>query len=1131
MRCANCQAKSFDDGRFCTNCGAALFLVCPECGLPSRIPTGQCENCSHPLTAATNLAVPLFARPPRGDLKPLTNQLHRLDVLFEGERKHITVLFADIVDSSRLVAGLDHEDAHDRLLPPLETMMAAVRRYGGMVNQVLGDGIMALFGAPVAQEDHAVKACLAAVAMQNDLRHAASGSQSSDHGAIRIRVGLSSGGVVVRAIENDIHIDYRAIGETVYMAARLESCAAPGRIALAAETLRLADRYVEANPIECVTLKGEPQSVEAFELTRVTYHRGPPAFQRERVLPRFVGRMPETNILRRALDRAMSGDGQAVAMVGEPGVGKSRLFHEFLQGRRDDDGWTFFRCSLVSHDQVSASRPLAELVKTLLNIRNPDGERQIRVKVARKLATLGFLPDHFRPALLMLLGVASENEDWQALDPPDRHRHTLEAVAGLLARESLARPIVAVFEDLHHIDSVTQALLDTVIGQLSSTRILLLLNYRPEYRHDWIGIDNFSEHRIEPLSPDNAAEFLTGYLGNDSTLDSLKRRLIDRTEGVPFFLEECVRALVESGALDGRCSAYRLVAATPTLDVPATVQSVLAARIDRLQPADKRLLLTAAVIGKNVNVALFRDIADVPNRTFHASLDRLQAAEFLEPMRLFPETELTFRHALTHEVAYGTLLRARRHALHGRIVSEIESRYADRLDDRIERLAHHAVEGELWEKALTHCRQAGSKALAKSVNREAADFFENALRAGEKLPQTREHTEKLIDIALDLARSLFALGRYDESHNTLVKAQDLANQLGDERRLANVASLEALYHWISGGIPAAVHAGKAALRFAKQLDDLVLEIPSAVRLGVFLVDQGDYGAACELLEATRARIPDDAIYDRVDLLAIESVACLATFARSLGELGRFEQAIRAGDESIRIADEVGHAFSQILARLYVGHVFSRQGDFERSLPLLERSFALCTETQLTWLIPPCASSLGYAYVRAQRIGQGMRLLEEADRAADKQTLVLRRSLQSTWFGEAYLLAGRIDQAHDYASNALALAKENGEKGHEGWALQLVGEIHSSLNGTSGGQAEKYFCKALAIAEARHMGPLTAHCRLGLAKLYRRSGDWDRARRDFDAAMFSYRDLEMGYWLKRAESQFHSDEALPRLVVR
>jgi class 3 adenylate cyclase len=538
----------------------------------------------------------------------------------------VTVLVADLKGSMELLGDRDPEEARRILDPVLERMMEAVHRYEGTVNQVMGDGIMALFGAPLAHEDHAVRACYAALRMQQRVKQHADEMRRAHGLVVKIRVGLNSGEVVVRAVGSDLRMDYTAVGQTTHLAARMEQLAEPGAIVITPETLALVEGYIEVRPLGPVPVKGLAAPIEVFDVTGVGQARTRVQAATRRGLSRFVGRDAEVEHLHRVQQRAAGGHGQVVAIVGEAGVGKSRLIHEFARSDHVH-GWLVLHTASVSYGRSTSYLPVVELLKAYFKIHDRDDLKEIREKVTDKLLALDRALEPTLPAVLALLDSSGEDIEWRSIDPVQRRHRMLDAVKRVLLRETRAQPVLVIFEDLHWIDGETQAVLDGLVESLGSTRTLLMVNYRPEYSHTWSGKTYYSHLRLDALAAESASALLEAVLGDDPGLEPLKRLLVKR--GNPFFLEETVQTLVETRALAGERGRYRLTQPVPAIHVAPTVQAVLGARIDRLRPEYKRLLQVASVVGKGVPLALLEQVAEVEGDALRGSLDRLQAAEFL----------------------------------------------------------------------------------------------------------------------------------------------------------------------------------------------------------------------------------------------------------------------------------------------------------------------------------------------------------------------------------------------------------------------------------------------------------------------------------------------------------------------
>jgi len=597
-------------------------------------------------------------------------------------------------------------------------------------------------------------------------------------------------------------------------------------------------------------------------------------------------------------------------------------------------------------------------------------------------------------------------------------------------------------------------------------------------------------------------------------LQDLKRLLIQRTEGNPFFLEESVRTLVETQALVGERGAYRLAKAPPSLQLPATVQTLLAARIDRLPPDEKRLLQTAAVIGTEVPLPLLQAIAEAPEEGLRLGLVHLQAAEFLYEARLFPDLEYTFKHALTHEVAYGSLLHEQRRPLHARIVQVLEALAPERLAEQVERLAHHALRGEVWDKALTYARHAGTKAAARSANREAVACFEQALAALRHLPENRDTLEQAIDLRCDLFQALYPLREFGRSLEYLREAEPLAEAAGDQRRLGWISAYMSYCLGMVGSMEHAIAVGQRAQAIAETLGDVALQFVTNMHLGRTYLALGDYRRARAVLGRNVASGEGDQSRERVGMPDLPlSVTSRAWLAWCLAEVGEFAEAIAIGEEAVRIAEAADQPLSRVIATWGVGIPYFHKGDFPKAIPLLERGLEVCRVWDIRVFAPAIASALGMSYTLAGRALEGLPLLEQNASAGN----VHQQAISSIWLSEAYLVAGRVDDAMRLAQQALALSQAHRYRGHEAWALRLIGKIAAQREPPEDEPAESSYRQALVLAEELGMRPLGAHCHLGLGTLYAKTGQREQARAALSTAIEMYRAMAMTFWLPQADA--------------
>jgi class 3 adenylate cyclase/tetratricopeptide (TPR) repeat protein len=1106
MTCPRCQAENPPGTRFCGQCAAPLASVCPSCGASNPPENKFCGQCAAPLDKS---AQPRFAAPESYTPRHLAEKILTSKAALEGERKQVTVLFADLKGSMELLADRDPEEARKILDPVLEHMMEAVHRYEGTVNQVMGDGIMALFGAPLAHEDHAVRACYAALRMQESVEKYAEEVRRAHAAVIKIRVGLNSGEVVVRAIGSDLHMDYTAVGQTTHLAARMEQLADPGAILLGPTTAQLAGAHVDLKPRGLSAVKGLTEPVEVYELRGAVPVRSRFQIAIARGLSRFAGREAELDQLREATAQAEAGHGQVVAVVGDPGIGKSRLLHEFAWSHPLAT-WSIIESGTVSHGKTTAYLPVIGLLKGYFAIGDEDSEEVRREKINRKVASFDGPLESYVPAFLSLLDVPAENPEWQRLDPPERRQRTLEGIQHLLLEESRVRPLLVLVEDLHWMDTETQAVLDGLVESLATERLLLLVDYRPEYQNTWGTFAYHRQLRIGPLSAERTAEHVDSFLGTHASLAPLKQMLIARTEGNPLFLEESVRALVETQALIGERGAYHLARDAGAIEVPATVQAVLAARIDRLAPEDKRLLQTAAVVGKDVPWNLLVAVGELRDEDLYEGVARLRAAEFLYEARLFPDLEVTFKHALTHEVAYGSLLRDRRRVLHARVMAAIEQEHADRLSEHIDQLAHHAVRGELWDRAVSYSRQAGARAMDRSAFPQAVAQLDQALEALGHLPDGQPRTELEIDVRIQLFSALVPLDQFERPVTLVRDALPLAEALGDERRLQEVLSAIQFTLLSSGDAVNAIVFGERALALAQRRGDRVAEARVLPGLGYAFNNLGDLRRAKEILEKAVQLLDGDLLYERFGRPWLLSVFSRLQLTFVLCSLGEFAEALPVAERTLRVAESVDQPFTLQQGLQAAAHVPLEQGDGQKAIPILERLVALPTAHNHIYRI-----SLSQAYARCGRLAEAAALVDRIAASSATPSVLAHRPVM---IGETELLIGRLEGARTWATLGLDLALKQRHRGAEARALRLLGEIAAHPDAFNAEMAESHYSRGLALASEIGMRPLIAHCHAGLGRLYQRTGKRSQAREHFPTATTMYREMGMMYWLEKLEAE-------------
>jgi len=1114
LKCPICEEDNPSAAKYCLGCGARLGLECNTCG--SKLPAGArfCLECGAKL-GGQDAATARFTAPDAYTPKFLAEKILTSRTSVEGERKHVTVLFADIRGSLELLDGRDPEDARALLDPALQTMMEAVHRYEGTVNQVLGDGVMALFGAPLAHEDHALRACYAALRMQEQMRIYADEVRRNHGLNLQVRVGLNSGEVVVRAIGNDLSMEYSAVGETTHLAARMEQLATPGTVLATQAVARLAGDYLRLNPLGPVPVRGRSEPVETFEVAGTTSTRTRLQAAVVKGLTPFVGREAELETLGGLLDRASKGAGQVAALLGEPGIGKSRLCWELCQ-MPHSRGYLILEGDSVSYGKSTAYHPIVELLRAYFHIDEGDSGRKRREKIVARLLALDEALMETLPLLLSLLEGQSE-ELTAGMDPQQRAWRTQDALKRLLLRQSQVQPLLLIFENLHWVDAESQLFLDTLVDSVPTAAILLLVTYRPEYQHSWASKSHYTQLLLGALPPESAGALVRGVLAEQPGVDELARLLVERTGGNPLFLEESIKTLVETKVLVGEQRAYRLAKPLNAIEVPPTVQAVLAARIDRHAPEEKRLLQSAAVIGKHAPLSLLQAVAESSEHVLRKSIARLQAAEFLYETTLFPEPQYTFKHNLTYEVAYASLLHERRRALHARIVEVVERLPEASRAERVEFLAYHAFQGHLWQKAVGYLRQAGAKALSRAANREAVTHFETALEALRRLPESRVTLEQAIDLRFDLVVPNLQLGQLPRIVSLLHEAESLSEKLADEQRLARAYSHLVNYFYLTGEPGRAIQYGERCQAIGQALGDSSLQELARRYMGNSYHAQGQYRHAESVLrENLNVLGTTSATWLEPDRLS--DVASSAWVAFAMADLGEFAPAQQFAERALQTAEQSRHAYTKAIASTLAGLVWLRRGYPGRAVPPLQRSVQGCKDAHLPLWQPFASSLLGLALAMLDALDEALPLLEDAVGRTVELGIKAYLALWKTHLAEGLLGAGRTARAKVHAHEALELAIAHQERGHQAWALRVCGEV-AAQDGERGLEAAQgYFAEALTLARQLGARPLCALTHLSMGRCYRRSGMNDKAEEQLTQALSLCVDMGLGLWVDRATAE-------------
>ena len=1007
----------------------------------------------------------------------------------------VTALFVDIIGSTELEQDLDPEEARAIVDPALTLMIDAVRRYDGYVVQSTGDGIFALFGAPVAREDHPQRTLYTAMRMQDEVRRYSASLRAEGRHPIQIRAGANTGEVVVRTIETGaMHTEYTPIGHTVNLASRLQSLANAGSTVISDSTRKLVEGYFALRPIGPTHVKGISEPINVHEVVGLGPLRTRLQRSAGRGLSKFVGRTKEKDTLKRAATRAQSGAGQIVEVVAEPGIGKSRLFFEFKAEVQSE--WTVLEAFSVSHGKGSAYLPIVELLHSYFEFASEDSVPERRGKVSGKVRALNPDLEGGLPYLHALLEIAEDNDRLAGMDAKLRTSRTLDAVAGLLLTESINRPLLLMVEDLHWLDDESQALLDRVADLISGSRMLLLVSYRPEYAHRWGDKAWCSRLRLESLGEGSADEMLSTILGDNQALVPLKELIITTTGGVPFFMEETVQALFDEGALERQNGTVKLLRPLGSLIIPPTVQAILAARIDRLHNDEKNLLQTLAILGREFVLSLARAVAGKSEDELERLIARLLLGEFVYEQPSIVDVEYTFKHALTQEVAYNSVLLERRKRLHEHVGHAIESIYAVSLDDHVAELAHHFSRSGNQAKAVEYLHLAATQAMARGALPQAIRDFERALALLKAFSSGAERDVLELRTLGPLGMAYIAGRGYaaPEVGPVFVRARQLSERIGQPPQVFAVFWGNFVWH-AARGDGFSMDLAREAIGLAARFEDPGIWMEALFLLGATLFYRGDFVGAIAQFEKALSHYDDR---ERTRLWASRlgqdaGIGHRCHLVLALWYLGYPEQALRASRELRKLAHSIGHPFSLAYAQHHTSWLYhqlrlpaeTKAASEEGIQTTAEQGYAMFHATQTLFKAA--------GVLLEGRPGEALPLLTRALEAYRATGAGVWLPYFLSILGNAYIQAGQLDDARETLNEGLATAERSNELCQKAELLRLNGELTLLTGSHKAGAAEDCFRQAIGTAQLQLSKAWELRATTSLARLYKRQGRHTEAR--------------------------------------
>jgi predicted ATPase/class 3 adenylate cyclase len=995
------------------------------------------------------------------------------------------VLFADVSNFTSLSERLDPEEVHGLVREALVPISEEIHRYEGTIVQFLGDGVMALFGAPIAHEDAPQRGLHAALGIRERIREYAARLKPKGIG-FEMHIGLNSGLVVVGKIGDDLTMEYTAMGDTVNLASRLGSLAQPGTILVSENTYRLTEGYFDFKALGEIEVKGKKQPVKPYELLSPGRAKTRLEVAAARGLTPFVARKKELDHLRDCFDGVKSGQGRVVGMVGEPGVGKSRLLLQMREMVLGQD-CTYLEGDCLHYGEAMPYLPFLDILRSYFNINEGDREYLTKKSMAEKIDQLDPKLKGVLPPLHDILSLKVEDEAYLKLDPPQKRMRIFEGLRDLLVRESQKRPLVCAAEDLHWIDKSSEELLGYLMGFMANARIMLILLYRPEYVNPWTSRTYYSQIGVDQLPLSTSAEMVQAMLHEGKATPDLQELILSRAAGNPLFMEELTRSLFDQGFIQRQNGHYILIVKPADIQVPDTVQGIIAARMDRLEESLKQTMQVASVIGREFGLRLLQAVTG-RGEEVKSHLADLQGLELVYQKSLFPEPEYIFKHALTQDVAYNSLLHRRRQELHQRIGDAAEAIYADRLEESYETLAYHYSKAENAEKAYQYLKLSGDKAARRYSSREAFRFYREAIRVLDGMPQTDDNKRRGIEVRIAANLPMLALAYPEDSLQVLREGERLARELADERGLAQIFCLLGCCSFFRGDPREAIKYSETSFEMAERMRDVETIAASAFDLGQSYFVTGEIFRIAEvlprvisLLESTERQSESFGrgfnIYSQL----------LGQYGQALGMTGSYQEGVALCEKAVRYAEDLNDPYSLAFIELGHGQILLLRGDAKRALAHFLKAREHAEQGQITFMLGYIWNSLGWSYYMLRELPTALEQMEKGLRLQIEANNPVALSMSYHGLGMVLCDLGDLTRARENLEKALKLAVKNNEKMYEGMTRSTLGKVIGKLDASRCAEAESMILEGVSILYGLKLRPLLFQAYTDLAELYRCTG--------------------------------------------
>ena len=1133
MKCPKCQFENPERMKFCGECGVKLEKTCPKCNSSNPPGFKFCGECGHNLTTPSEPTPKGLSFEQKLDKiqrylpEGLTDKILSQKDKIEGERKQVTVMFCDMEGFTRLVEGLGPEEAYSTMDQVYEILIHKVHDYEGTVNEMTGDGVMALFGAPIALEDAPQRALRSAHAIHREMARFSDKLRREKEGvpSLKMRVGIHTGPVVVGTLGNDLRVEFKAVGDTVNLASRVEGLAKSGTTYVTGETFKLTEGFFRFEALGEQKIKGKEAPINVYRVIAPSTRRTRFDVSAERGLTPFVGRERELELLLDGFERVKEGRGQAFSIVAEAGIGKSRLLYEFRKAVSNEDV-TFLEGKCLSYSKSVAYQPVIDVLKSNFDVREDDSDSEIREKVQRGLKILGADEASKLPYLLELFSVKDSGMDKIPMRPEEKKAQITETVKGITVRGSEIRPLIMAIEDLHWVDKSSEEYLKSLLEGITGARVFLIFTYRPEFVHTWGGRSFHSQLTLNRLSNRESLTMMANLLNTENINRDLEMLILEKTEGVPFFIEEFVKSLKDLQVIEKKGNVSGIAKSIDTVIIPSTIQDVIMARVDILPEETKDVLQAGSVVGREFSHELIQKITGFQERELLTYLSVLKDSELVYERGIYPQSTYIFKHAFTQAVAYETLLLKRRKVLHGLVGKAIEELYQERIEERVDLLYHHFYLAENWAKAVDYGRQAANRAYRLSQFHQAITLLEQAQTCLLQLPEDRRRQETLIDLRLEMSFPLQTLGALDRALENCQEAESIARGLGNPVTLGKVFHQYGLVHFFMNQHQ---QSEKYYLQALEQFegaseDALILTVKFPLAVSYFSLAQWQKAATfySEIISTQEADNSQAKYWGNQYLPYTHSCTHLGYIRALQGCIEEAKELVQKGNALA--LEQVANLQSKSWCALWhsafsalVGEDFGALARAEGVLKTLDKNPS------------PILSFLGFAakgnaLMAAEQFEAARMVYEKALQAIEDTTH--RRFLETVYYNlvQVALALGDWAGAEGYYQAGLPLARLNPEKDAPRFDF-LKGRLLASSSSPNFGQAQIYFEQSIKAGETSGAVVLAAQTRFYLAQMLAQEKKTDRSRSLLNKLQSQFQNWRIPFWKQKCEQALGALDSL------